>query len=137
MIEAGIVALVNGNAGVATVLNGNPAGFLGSLPKNAALPSWAYLRVSLVNHTTLLSATGSAKLMLEINCYGAAAADAVNLGKAVNAVMNGLGNTTLSDPDATWVSSCFLSDVEDYDLDPDARNYRRRLEYEICFALNF
>lgn len=135
MIEAGIVSLVNGDAGVAAILNGKQAGFAGSLPKNAALPSWAYRRISLVNHTSLLSADGSAKMMLELNCYGVGAGDAISLGRAVNAVLNGYRGT-LTDPDSTWVDSCFLADVEDYELDPDARNFRRRLEYKICFALN-
>lgn len=111
-------------------------GFLDVLPKNQALPSWSYSVVSFVPQLGLLTTTGLAFLRLQIDVYGFEAqqgADVLTIAQQIDVTLNGFRGT-LADPDSTYIDSCFTSDKKDFPFDPDARTYRRMLEYEIWFA---
>lgn len=126
MIEQGLVLLVQGNAGVAAIAASG--GFLGALPKDFTLPSWSYIVVSDPVDYELLGPVALGCTRIQIDCYGAAPADAINLAAAIDAVLNGY-HGTLTDPDSTVVQGCFRLNKIDF-FDDDARNYRRMLEYE-------
>lgn len=132
MIEQGLVKLVQDNSGVAAIAT-QGGGFLVELPKGQVLPSWTYQRVSTVPNTTLLSTKGLRIARFQIDCYGAQAADALNLRIAIANVLDGYQGT-LPDPDSTFVSSCIPSDEMDYPYDEASRTWRSMLEYEIAFA---
>ena len=128
MIEQGIAMLID------TALS-SAGGTLLQAPKNAALPTWTYQKVSDRRWTALQSPTGLSMLRLQIDCYGNAAADVVTLSKQIRGVLNGFRGP-LPDPDATYVDSAFQSDERDAEYNPDARNWRRVMEFEICYAAN-
>ncbi len=131
MLEEGIVILVN--AGLGGTPNG---GFENQLPENfSTYPTWTYRNISRVPNTTLTTFTGLQMARLQIDCYGsstALGADCAALAKLISAILNGYQGT-LADPDATFVSSCFRSDLITY-FDPAARTYRRMIEFEILFS---
>jgi hypothetical protein len=131
MIEEGIVQLVNADS---TVRSLAPiGGFFVELPKDAILPSWSYLVVHVQPISTLLSvASGLKKMTLQIDCYGATAANAMALAKAISHVLDGYQGT-LSDPDSTFVSAAIPDGGMDF-FDDARRSYRRMIEYEILFA---
>ena len=133
MIENGIVKLVQGNASVSAIATSG-GGLFAEVPKDDLLPIWTYRVVSLSPDITLLSFKGLKKMRLEIDCYGSAAVDCVNLARAIDVVLNGFSGV-LSDPDSTFVSSCFTSDEMDF-FDEASRTYRRMIEYEIFFSQN-
>ncbi len=129
-LEAGIVARVN--TALATTYPTAVGGFFAELPKDQTAPGWTYRTISNVPNTTLNSFKGLKMRRLQIDCYAPTAAEVINLAKAIDASLNGFqGN--LTDPDTTFVSSCFNSDVIDF-FDSDPRRPRRMLEYEILFA---
>lgn len=135
MIEQGLVGLIQGNAGVRAIAAFG--GFVSALPKDYPLPSWTHKTVSQPPSTTLTSFTGLRMRRWQIDCYGTAAsqgADTINLAKAIDTVLNGFRGT-LGDLDATYVDSCFQSDLIDF-FDDAGRTYRRMLEYEIWFVQN-
>jgi hypothetical protein len=127
MIEEGLVKLLNGNSAVIAL---SPVGgFPGILPKDMALPSWAYTIVSDPENYTLKGTSGLGKVTVQIDIFGSSAADCINLGKAINAVLSGYAGI-LSDPDSTRIDSAFRSNKIDF-FDSASRTYRRMLEYEI------
>lgn len=135
MIEQGIVKLVQSDLTVNALVP--VGGFFAELPKDQALPNWSYRSISLVANTGLQFSTGLRMMRLQIDVYGdinGRGADSIALAKAIDHVLNGFAGT-LSDPDSTFVSSCFLSDEIDF-FDDAGRTYRRMLEYEILFAQN-
>ena len=136
MIEQGLVRLVNGDSTVAALL-GSPGGSLAQVSKGAVLPTWTYQTVS--NPSLSRSLTTFAGLRMwrvQIDCYGNAAADVVNLSKAIIAVLNGYKGT-LSDPDSTVADSIFWSDGHDPTLDEASRTWRRVLEFEVNYVSPF
>ena len=73
---------------------------------------------------------------MQIDVYGyesGQGADVLTIAQQIDAILNGFRGT-LSDPNSTYVDSCFTSDKKDFPFDPDARTYRRMLEYEIWYA---
>lgn len=132
MIEQGLVGLIEGNAAVRAIAP--TGGFLAELPKDYPLPSWTHKTVSQPTSATLTSFKGTKMRRWQIDCYGAAAADAINLAQAIDGVLDGFRGT-LGDPDATYVDSCLQSDLIDF-FDDASRSYRRMLEYEIWFVQN-
>ncbi len=132
MIDIGLVMLVNNG------LSSPPStigGFFLQLPKNQPLPSWTYRGISQTPNTTLRSSTGLRQRRIQIDCYGSRlgdGSDAIELAASIDAVLNGYQGT-LPDPDSTYVSSCFQSDVIDF-FDDSLRTYRRMLEYELLFV---
>lgn len=130
MIELGIVMKIN--AGLGNTIGG----FLDTLPKDQALPGWTYGVVSRVRKTTLQCPSGLSMMRLQVDIYGYEAqqgADVLTIAKQIDLILNGYRGA-LPDPDSTYVDSCFTSDVKDFPLDPESRNYRRMLEYEIWYA---
>jgi hypothetical protein len=133
MLEQGLVALVNANSAVTAIAA--KGGVLSTLPPNAAYPTWTYRMFGLmpVKGLQILDGGGS-KVNCQIDVYGTARADVINLTQAIKAVLHGFRGT-LSDPDSTYVDGCFLIDLRDLDEDADARVFRRMSEYEIRFSL--
>jgi hypothetical protein len=129
MIEQGIVTLVQGTPAVAAIATVG-GGFLGTLPKDAALPSWTYIIVSDPVDYELTGPVSLGSTRVQIDCYGASGADAIRLAKAIDTVLIGYRGT-LPDPDNTFVQGCFRTNKIDT-FDDDARNYRRMLEYVFC-----
>jgi hypothetical protein len=128
MIEQGMVQLLQGTPAVAAIAaNG---GFFGTLPKDFPLPSWSYMVVSDPVDYELTGPVSLGSTRIQIDCYGAVAADALRLASAIDAVLIGYRGT-LPDPDATVVQGVFRINKLDF-FDPDARNYRRMLEYIFC-----
>lgn len=123
--------LVNGQTSPPAV-----GGFFAELPKDYPLtvPVWSYRSISNVSNTTLTTSRGLNMRRLQIDCYAAKPADVITLAKDIDDVLNGFQGT-LPDPDSTYVSSCFSSDVIDF-FDDAPRSYRRMLEYEIFYAQN-
>jgi hypothetical protein len=128
MLEQGISMLVNATISSPPFIGG----FDVQLPKGAALPNWTYRNISDVPNTGLLFAKGLARRRLQIDVYGYAAADAFTMASTIDGILHGFAGI-LPDPGATFVSSCFRSDIEDY-YDEASRTWRRMLEYEISFG---
>lgn len=137
MLEQGLFGgtqgLVTANPGVKAIAP--VGGFLATLPPNQAYPTYTYLMLGLKPGMTLLSVNGGgAKVSCQIDAYGEARADVLNLTQAIKVVLHGFRGR-LADADSTYVDSCFLTDIRDLDEDPDARVFRRMSEYEIRFSL--
>ncbi len=130
MIEAGIVALAQADAGVKALCP--VGGFCATLPKGAILPSWTYLVVSRVPDYTLSGRNKLTMTRLQIDCFGQSAADAINLSEAIREVLSGYQGT-LPDADATVVQAAFHTDTVDF-FDDLARTSRRMIEFEIHFS---
>jgi hypothetical protein len=129
MIEAGISIFVQSNAAVAALCTAG--GFYTELPKDQALPSWAYQFVSDVPNYTLRRRDPLTMRRLQIDCYGSAAADAIALSYAIDHLLDGYRGY-LPDTDQTLVAGCFRSNVLDF-FDDASRSYRRLLEYQLWF----
>jgi hypothetical protein len=129
MLESGIVQLVMADAAVLAL--STTGGFLLSLPKDETLPSWTYRVISDVSSYTLDKSHGFVERRLQIDCYGAKSAEAMNLARAIDKVLSGYQGT-LTDADATYVHGCFRSDLMDM-FDEANRSFRRMLEYEVQF----
>lgn len=122
---------MQGTAAVAAIAASG--GFLGTLPKDLALPSWTYLFVGGSAEYTLLGARGPRRRRLQVDCYGNTAAESIALEHAIDAVLSGFSGT-LTDLDSIKVDSILMSaEPVDFGLDPDSRSYRRMIEYEVTF----
>lgn len=130
MIEQGLISLVQGNAAVSAIAVSG-GGYFAELPKDAALPSWTYAFISGVPGLTLASPENLTHARYQVDCYGAVAADAIRLARAIHSVLNGFRGT-LTDPDSTKVQGCFQSNLIDF-FDDASRTYRRLLEYQLWF----
>lgn len=108
-------------------------GFLAGLPKDYRLPSWTYLVVSVTGDTMMQSVRGLAMMRLQIDCYGNTGDQVIRLASAIDGVLQGFSGD-LTDTDLTWINSCLSSDMQDFPIDPDARTFRRMLEYEIWYS---
>lgn len=124
--------LTQGNATVAS-LTPSGGGFLSGLPKDQPLPSWSYIMVSHSPDATLMTIRGFASIRLQIDCYGNSGAEIIALADAIDRVLQGFKGP-LPDPGATYVDSCFQSDLQDFPLDEAGRTFRRMLEYEIFYS---
>jgi hypothetical protein len=129
MIEQGLVLLVQGDAGVSAIAA--KGGFFASLPKDYTLPTWTYQTISDVAGYLLTQPETVGERRVQIDCYGAKAADAIQLADAIDALLSGYRGT-LTDPDATFVQGCFRDNMMDF-FDPDTRTFRRMLDYKVWF----
>jgi hypothetical protein len=132
MIELGLVLLVNAGLSSPPFQGGY---FVQALPSNPTYPTWVWQTISRVPNTGLLFVKGLNMMRFEIHCLGsqdAQGADAVTLAYQIDAILNGFAGN-LPDPDATFVSSCVRSDVDNRYFD-SFRTYGRMLEYELQFA---
>jgi hypothetical protein len=125
VIEQGFVELVQGDPAVSAIAA--QGGFFAQLPPDLPLPSWSYNVVSKVSDYLLAGPETLASRRIQVDCYGTVAADAINLAKAIDAVVNGYRGL-LTDPDTTFIQGCFQTNMIDF-FDPDARSFRRMLEY--------
>jgi hypothetical protein len=130
LLEEGIVKLVSSDPGVAALCpNG---GYLLQLPDGTTLPSWTYQIISDPPDYTLV---GERYTMIhyELDCYADpdGANMAIRLARAIDSVLDGFKGT-LGDIDQTVVHACFRADRRDF-FNPEARNYRRMLEYDIHY----
>lgn len=137
MLERGLYLQIQSGIGSPPLTAG---GFLVELPKGyiARTNGPAYTYRILFDHpqTTLNSRTGFSRAMVQIDCYAPDEPGVLALAKAVNLAIHGFtGN--LPDSDATHVDSCLRSDTMDFPFDPDARNFRRMLEFTIFYANTF
>lgn len=131
MIEQGLVLLVQADAGVSAI--SPTGGFFAQLPKDFSLtaPSWTYQTISDVAGYLLTQPETVGERRIQIDCYGAKAADVILLANAIDALLSGFRGA-LPDPDATFVQGCFRDNMIDF-FDPDSRTYRRMLDYKIWF----
>ena len=129
MIEAGLVALVQGTAAVNAIaaVGGN----LSEVPKDGALPTWTYVFISAPDSYTLAGEHGLIEARIQIDCYGNTGAECIRLAWAIDHVLSGFSGT-LADPQNTVVDSCFRSNIIDF-FDDAKRSYRRLLEYKLWF----
>lgn len=133
MLEQGLVQFVNANSAVTAICPSG--GFLGTIPKDHPMPSWAFLLYGLRAPDGLIAVNGGgARVNCQIDVFGSARADVVNLTQAIKAVLHGFRGT-FPDPDSTYIDSCLLIDLRDLEEDPDSRVFRRMSEYEIRFHL--
>jgi hypothetical protein len=130
MIELGVVLLVQGNAAVSAIAP--TGGYFAQLPKDYKLPSWTYQTVSDPADYVLSGPMTQAERRVQIDCYGATAADAILLANAIDALLSGFTGT-LTDPDATHVQGIFRDNMLDF-FDTDSRTPRRMLDYKIWFS---
>jgi len=72
-------------------------------------------------------------MRLQIDCYGNTGDQVIRLASAIDGVLQGFSGD-LTDTDLTWINSCLSSDMQDFPIDPDARTFRRMLEYEIWYS---
>lgn len=111
--------------------------FQNMVPANAPWPYWVFHGVSQTRNSGLTFARGLSMRRIQINVIGdpaAQGADVIPLAAAVDFILHGYAGN-LPDPDATFVSSCFNSDLMDPDgVDPNVRSYERKLQYEINFS---
>ena len=129
MLDQGIVMLISARSSPPAA-----GGFFAELPKDYTLaaPAWTYRSISGQQYNGLQFFKGLATERLQIDCYGADAADVITLANDIDQVLQGFrGN--LPDPDATQVDSIFSSDVPVDFFDDSRRSYRRMLEYEISY----
>ena len=128
--------LVQANAAVQAILNGNIAGLMSqALPNSPAYPTWVYSNISQTLNTTLQTFKGLRTMRWQTDSFGspgALGADCIALANAITEVLNGFSGV-LSDPDSTVVSSCFLIDVRDF-FNTASRSYRRMAEFEVMFS---
>lgn len=128
MIESGIVQLVQADA---TVLSLAPVGgFYAQLPKLQALPCWSYLYVSDVPTYTLQGVDNLTNRRLQIDVFGDTDVNTLTLATAIDQVLSGYAGTL---SESTVVQGIFRTNVIDF-FDPDARTYRRLLEYSVWFV---
>ena len=133
MLEGGLVALIQSGLGSPPIAVG---GFLDELPKNYIgdndyAYTYRFIFDKPENH--LNGYTGFAHAMVQIDAFAPTGAGVLTLAKAINAKLHGFRGT-LPDADSTVLLTCFRSDKMDFPYDPDARNYRRMLEYTIIYA---
>jgi hypothetical protein len=128
MLEEGIVRLVQGSTSVAALATG---GFLGALPKDLR-QGWAYKFFGHIPNLTLKSSKGLVERHLQIDSMSDDRAQTLLLSGSIDDVLNGFRGV-LPDSGATYVDSCFLVDVEDFDQDPNSRGFRRMTEYQIFY----
>jgi hypothetical protein len=132
VIEEGIQKLVQADAAVAALCTAG--GFMSTLPKGTALPSWAYTQVHSSSTPHLKGVDGLTGLQLQIDVFGSTALQAIRLAKAISNVLDGYSGT-LADADATQVQECLGDGGHDF-FDDAARTYRRMLEFSIWYASN-
>jgi hypothetical protein len=134
VIEQGIVMLVQQDPGVLTICSSG--GFMSTLPKGFALPSWTYLTVGNTSEDDGLTTISTLnRRMLQIDVYGdpaAQGADVLALAQVIDDVLGGYAGV-LPDPDQTLCQGCFQSNMQDF-FDDANRGYRRMLEYEIWYS---
>lgn len=129
MIEEGLVRLIQANIGSLA-----PGGYPGTLPKDFTGTAYYYRSITRKRGVGLLFTSGLTYAVYEFECVGPTPLAAQTLAYAVDAALNGFqGN--MSDPDSTYVSSCYQTDwIGPTELDPAARNQRVLIEYEIWYA---
>jgi hypothetical protein len=138
VIDQGILMLVNNGLASASPPVAYGGGFLDQMaPPNAGYPFWVYRVISQVPNTGLLFAKGLRMRRIQIDVMGDPSpagngSDALALADAIDGILNGYAGN-LPDPDSTFVSSCFQSDLID-EYDTALRTPKRLLEYEIQFA---
>ena len=106
-------------------------------PANPQYPAYTFHTISQVANNGPLFATGLAMRRIQIDTFGdpqLQGSDNLPLCDAITKILNGFAGY-LPDPDATFVSSCMLSDVIDpMGIDGSVRTYERKLEFIIAFA---
>lgn len=132
MIGEGIVKLVQDDADVVAIAAIADSGFMLQLPKDLTRPAWTWRSAGQTSDTTLTTARGLNMLRLQIDCFAADRATVIRLAAAIDAVLDGFAGNLLDD-DATFVSSCFNTDMIDF-FEDAPRSFRRMLEYEVLYS---
>lgn len=137
VIEQGLVMLIQSGLGSPPLCQG---GFLDTLPENfiSASQQFGYMCRIISDSADhgLTHSVGQEKIRYEVNCYSYTGAGVLQLAKLIDQVLQGFAGV-LPDPDSTTVYCSMRSDRMDFPYDPNARNYRRMLEYEISFNNTF
>jgi hypothetical protein len=124
-LESGLVLLVQADATVLALCKAG--GYFAQLPANSALPSWTQQTISDPVDYLLSGPDALGMRRIQIDCFGNAPADAVELASAIDKVLSGYkGNL----PDGTQVAGIFRDNKMDL-FDNEARSYRRMLDYKI------
>ncbi|MCU1326649.1 MAG: hypothetical protein JWN34_2019 [Bryobacterales bacterium] len=132
MIEEGIQKLVQTDSAVAALCTAG--GFMATLPKGTALPSWSYTTIHGAATPHLRGIDGLTEWEVQIDVFGSSPLSTLRLAKAITRVLDGYSGT-LTDADATQVQECFWTSQHDF-FDDAARTYRRMLEFSIWYASN-
>ena len=130
--ESGLVQLVQSDPTVASISTG---GWLRELPPKTVLPAWTWFVVTDKPNVGLIFTTGQTTRLIQVDCFGDTASDTVNLAAAIDNVLNGYsGVLTDTSPPTVRIQVCYRTDLMDEPFDPDARNFRRMLEYEVVLS---
>jgi hypothetical protein len=129
MIEAGLVALINADAGVQAITT--TGGYLSELPPNATLPSWTHSVISEPVDYLLTGPDTLVKRRVQIDAYSQSPDTCLTLSYAIEQVLSGYSGT-LQDTAATVVALVAKDNMTDF-FDDDARNYRRSVDYFVFY----
>jgi hypothetical protein len=124
-LESGLVLLVQADATVLSLCK--TGGYLAQVPPNSALPTWTQATISDPVDYLLSGPDALGMRRIQIDVYGNAPADAVELASAIDKVLSGYAGTL---PDGTRVQGCFRDNMLDV-FDNEGRSYRRMLDYKI------
>jgi len=129
VLEQGLTLLIQSGLGSPPLASG---GFMAQAPKGSTT-AYTWRIIFDRNEHALNSFKGFAKAMVQIDCFAPDAPAVLTLARAITAKLNGFSGT-LPDADSTFVDRCFRSDMMDFTEDPDARDYRRMLEFTIFYT---
>lgn len=137
MVEEGLVRMIQaGVAGSPPSLT-VPGGFFAELPKDtisAAAPmAWSYRSILSEPEFVLGSQTSWVDWTVQIDCHGFTAKDAIRLARAVDGVLRGGFEGTLSDADHTKVRGIFRQAPQVDGYNDANRTYVRSLEYLVQY----
>ena len=137
MVEQGLVMLIQAGLAAQSPAIVTPGGFFAQLEKDAvsaASPmAWTYRSIDSDPTYVLEGQDGYTGWMVQIDCHGFAAANAIALARAIDKVLRGGYAGALPDPDHTTVAGIFR---QNHFLDgfSDAnRTFVRTLEYLINY----
>lgn len=136
MVEQGLVLLIN--AGIASACPGLTGGFPVQLPENfitATNPySWTYRSILSEPLYTLQGQNPLTKWEVQIDCHGTTMLDAATVAKAVDSVLRGVWQGTMTDPDSTVVQGIYRQPGFIDGFSDISRTYVRSLEYKVIYV---
>src|SRR3989442_15415239 len=108
-MEQGLVMLIQGALGGSPPVASCPGGYFAELPKDQISPTfpmaWTYRSVTSEPSIILSGQDGFTSWLVQIDCHGNTAADAIHLARAIDKILRGGFKGVLADPHATYVDS--------------------------------